>query len=492
MKKLLFLICILYPIITVNGQYVEDALRYSQDFPAITARSLSMGGAFTSLGGDFSSVLLNPAGLGLYRKSEFEFTPMLDYTNTNSTYYGTKSSDYRYQFNLGSLGYVGTYNSSREKGLVSASLALGFVRQNNFNRNVYIRGTNPNNSLTDYFMNNAQGVNPENLDPFYERLAFDAYIIDTVPGTQYDYQTPVLLPIDQRKTIHEKGGDGEWAFATGLNFSNVFYVGLGLNIHQLHYDRTAVHSEFDTDQNNFDRFFFTEDLHVDGTGFSMNFGAMARLLKIMRIGASLQLPTYYRMHENYYNTMYSQFDDGFSTNVYPTDANGNQLPEGQFRYKLNTPLKAQGGISVQLGQAGMIAADVEYVDYASMRLRENDTYTDFSTDNGDIQNVYKSVLNIKLGGEARFDNFSVRLGGGYYPSPVSSSISSPAIFDYIGTVPDSRTELTTGFGYRNEHFFFDLGYSHISHSEKYNLYFDNTASLKQGQNRFLATMGFRF
>ncbi len=65
MKKIVVLLGIVVFYTTAQGQYVSDALKYSQNFPAISARSLGMGGAFTSLGGDVSAALYNPAGLGL-------------------------------------------------------------------------------------------------------------------------------------------------------------------------------------------------------------------------------------------------------------------------------------------------------------------------------------------------------------------------------------------------------------------------------------------
>jgi hypothetical protein len=501
MKKIVVLLGIVAIFTTAQGQYVTDALRYAETFPTITARSMSMGGAFTSLGGDFSSTLNNPAGLGLYRKSEFEFSPALNYTTTSADYLGKKNDDFATKFNIGSLGYVGTYNSNKDKGLVSASFGLGYLRQNNFGSNVYIRGTNAHSSLADYFMNNAETKNPNNLDAFYERLAFDGYIIDTVPGSPTSYQTPVLLPTDQRKTIETHGGVGQWSFATGLNFSNIVYVGLGLGIHQLQFDQYTVHSEFDTDPaHDFSQFSFNEDLKVNGTGFNMNMGMIVRLFKIMRVGASLQLPTYYKIRENYYNTLVSSFKNGDRYSVVPTDVNGDQIPEGTFGYKLYTPMKAQGGLSVQIGSIGIVTADLEYVDYAHLKLTENDHTTDFSGTNSDIKAVYKSVVNLKIGGEVRFNNFSVRLGGGYYPSPLNSSVQTPDIYSFVGNVPDAYTEFTTGIGYRNNNFFFDLGFSRLGHSEKYNLYsanvagtdYVNVANLSQVQYRFVATLGFRF
>jgi hypothetical protein len=320
MKKIIVLLGIVVLYTTVQGQYVSDALKYSQNFPAISARSLGMGGAFTSLGGDVSSALYNPAGLGLYRKSEIMFTPALSITNTSADYLGKTNDESRTHFNLGSFGYVGTYNSNKDKGLVSASLGLVYARQTNLNSKTFIRGNNPTSSLADYFMSNAEGKYPENLDAFYERLAFDTYVIDTVPGSPSSYQTPVFLPVDQKKIIETSGGMGQWTIATGLNFSNIVYFGAGFGIHQLQYDRNTVHSEFDNNPaHDFSQFAFTENLKVDGVAYTGNMGMIVRLFKIMRVGGSIQFPSSYRIHEHYYNTLYSQFKNGDNHSAIPTD-----------------------------------------------------------------------------------------------------------------------------------------------------------------------------
>ena len=47
-----------------GAQTVADALRFSDNNYYGTARSISMGNAFTALGGDLGSISLNPAGSG--------------------------------------------------------------------------------------------------------------------------------------------------------------------------------------------------------------------------------------------------------------------------------------------------------------------------------------------------------------------------------------------------------------------------------------------
>ena len=77
-KKILYLISLVAVILLPSkllSQTSADALRYSFITPGGTARFVSMGGAFGALGADFSAIGYNPAGLGVYRSSEFTITP---------------------------------------------------------------------------------------------------------------------------------------------------------------------------------------------------------------------------------------------------------------------------------------------------------------------------------------------------------------------------------------------------------------------------------
>ena len=54
-----------------------DALRYSQTQLYGNARSAGYGNANGAIGADFGGLSYNPAGIGLYRKNEFVFSPSL-------------------------------------------------------------------------------------------------------------------------------------------------------------------------------------------------------------------------------------------------------------------------------------------------------------------------------------------------------------------------------------------------------------------------------
>lgn len=74
MKKYL-LSLILFASLQLSAQIPEDAIKYSFFPQTGSARSLAIGGAMGSLGGDFTSTFVNPAGIGNYKTGEFSFSP---------------------------------------------------------------------------------------------------------------------------------------------------------------------------------------------------------------------------------------------------------------------------------------------------------------------------------------------------------------------------------------------------------------------------------
>ena len=111
-----------------------------------------MGNAFGALGGDFTSVSINPAGLGLYRSSELVFTPTFGQSSVEANYRGNSMSDNKYNFSLHNLSYVATLptRSQSESGLVSVNVGIGFNRLKDFNNTMLVGANNLNSSFLDY------------------------------------------------------------------------------------------------------------------------------------------------------------------------------------------------------------------------------------------------------------------------------------------------------------------------------------------------------
>ena len=104
MKKAL-IITLIATTFTLSAQNEIDALRYSQQDVFGNARFAGMSGAFGALGGEFSSLSYNPAGIGMYQFNEFTFTPSFSLHNSKS-YFNSSIDDDKMGLNISNLGLV--------------------------------------------------------------------------------------------------------------------------------------------------------------------------------------------------------------------------------------------------------------------------------------------------------------------------------------------------------------------------------------------------
>ena len=74
MKKYIFLLALGLTASIAQSQEISDAMRYSQNNLNGTARFRAMGGAFGALGGDLSSLNVNPAGSAVFSNNQMTLT----------------------------------------------------------------------------------------------------------------------------------------------------------------------------------------------------------------------------------------------------------------------------------------------------------------------------------------------------------------------------------------------------------------------------------
>lgn len=492
MKRLYILsISFFLSLLIGNAQNETDALRFSQVFPSGTARAMGMSGAFGAFGGDFSTLSINPAGIGVYRSTEFTVTPAMNWNSVSSQYLGNRTEDNASRFYMGNVGFVYSYLTGKDKGVVSVNFGGGYNRENNFTQNMVMLGTNNSSSLLDYFADNADGTSYNDLYPFEEGIAWDVYMIDTVRGEPLNYETVYSLWGDnpsstygevQQRSVSSTGGAGEYVMSIGMNFSNIFYLGGTLGIHYLNYHQDMNHYEYDPDGSieEFDYFTFNERLYTRGSAVGFKLGFLLKPIQFLRIGGAVHFPYKYKLNETYSTYMVS----GFDTPVDGVSEYESASPESNYYYKLATPFKAVGNVGFQIFKFALIDVDVEYIDYSSMKLQQGSDGYDFMNENQNISNAYKDVLNIRAGVEFRLGAISLRAGGAYYDSPYADTEANRDA-DYLG--------FSGGIGYRDKHFFFDMAYSYAEHREQYYMY-PNAQSVVNDFNRnnFLATIGFKF
>ena len=131
----------------VNAQNINDIYNISTSYYQGTAKSVAMGNAMGAVGQDFSSISINPAGLGLFRKPTFVFTPSVVTTYTTTDFNGSSAFDSKAKLSVNNFGCVGI-NRSGER---IVTWAVGMNRTNNYNNSIFIDGHNDNNSLIDAY-----------------------------------------------------------------------------------------------------------------------------------------------------------------------------------------------------------------------------------------------------------------------------------------------------------------------------------------------------
>ncbi len=478
------------------AQNQVDALRYSQTYAGGTARSTAMAGAFGSLGGDFASVSQNPAGLGVYRSSEFTITPELYYGNISSKYNGSTYSDYKYNLNFNNLGYVSAFGNGK-KGFIGGAFAIGFNRINNFNNNIKIEGLNSASSLGQVYVESANagdGYNPDginDLDAFSEWLFYDSEVMK-MDNNGYYYLDSALLDDGgqpnnlQRNILQHSGRMSEWIFSLGFNYGHFFYFGGTFGIIPVDFNEISAYSEYDNDNYTREYFRYYETLSVQGTGYTGKFGIILKPVSFLRFGLAAHLPTSFYLTEEYDASMRSLFVSG---TVNPVDEYNDPIDASVYDYEIITPAKFIGSLGFSIAKSMIISTDLEYIDYASMRLRNGGDGYDFDEENRVIKNIYRKNINVKSGVELRLDKLYLRGGFAYYGSPYQQDEANydANSFYYSG-----------GFGFRTEHTFIDLSLSYMTHSERLMLYQVPSqaravsAELDQNTLRTMMTFGFKF
>jgi hypothetical protein len=476
----------------LSAQNIDDALRYSQVFYSGTARFMSMGGAFTALGGDISSLSQNPAGIGVFRSSEMSITPQMDYISSTAGFHGT-SEDYLYNFNLGQAGFVSSIGSRRQSsGLVRFNFGYTFNKTNNLHQSIRINGINNNSSMADYWAGISQGTNYYDLTG-PEGLAFDTWVIDTITGTggryyatalsNYGDNPPSVYGQTVNRLISNDGFIGEHAISFGGNYSDKVYFGFTFGISQLRYISQFQHSESANEDlvSQFQNFNYLDYYEDRGTGYSFKIGAIIKPVESVRIGLAFHSPIWYHINEYFFETMSSNFADGGRY-----ESSNDPL---RFSYGLTTPFRLLGGIGIQIQKIALISADYEFVDYSMARFNQTGDGYDYSEKNDNIKTGLKSASNFRIGGELRFDKLYLRTGYGYYGKAFRQGEDN-ADMDY--------NSISGGIGFRERNITLDFGYTHMGSSQIYYLYpLDQSfqpasANITTNHNMFSLTLAMRF
>ena len=497
MKRYFFLFTIaFYMPFLIQAQDLADALRYSNLQVQGTARAGAMGNAFGALGGDFTSASINPAGIGLYRSSEFTVTPISGSTKVKGTYYGREMENSDYKFSLNNMSYVYAIPvaAKNEAGIVNVNLGVGYNRVKDLNSDAVIQGYDVNGSYMDYF---ADRANDGIWSDFYEELAWktDMLLYDENANEYWSDLQDAGYGQSQRKTYTKNGSIDEYSFVMGLNFNHKLYMGMAWGINDLYYSEGTVIYENDDNSNipYFNNYQFNSYFSTYGIGHNFKFGVIYKPVNELRLGVSIHTPTYYHLHDKFNTSMFSDitYNDGRETY-------SEYSPYNEYDYHLQTPMRTTFSGAYVVGKKGLISVDYELVNYGKAKLKDGADGYDFYDENAEIDQAYKNSGNLRIGGElVATNNFTIRGGFEYH----GSAYNDMAFGTKQLNSDEKMMVYAGGIGYRTGLFFADLTYRYstlknydypypIPYAENYPV--PQAASFNTIKNDVLFTLGFKF
>jgi hypothetical protein len=440
--------------------YYTDALRYSQTTTGGTARFLGMGGVNTALGADMSSVAGNPAGLGFFQRSEASFSLAFGFGNSNSNYFGSNTADNRDYLYSPNLGIVfGGRKDETETGFYrGGAFGIALTRINNFQNQFGYSGINTSSSMTDFFLDITYGIDPAELDleqgniVSLQGLAYWTFLTNPADAQHSDYWTfNKGYSSKQEETVLTKGAMNQWNFSYGANFNDNVFIGASVGLPRVRYIAEKNYKETVIDNDTLNYFTFNESLKVRGGGFNFKLGAIVKPIDWVRFGISLQSPTFFTINEEFAYEIKAVYRNVIAGGFILQEEEEKTDPD-IYKYNLTTPFRASIGGAIFAEKRGFISLDLEYVPYSHAKLKDPTSTTSignstFTGDNKTIKNLYKSGLNLNLGGELRLAKI-YRLRAGY------SILGDP--YAALNDVNRKVTSISGGAGIRFEKFYFDI------------------------------------
>jgi hypothetical protein len=484
-----------------SQDYAETALLFGRTKPAGSARIQGLGGAQTALGGDYSSGYSNPAGLGMFNRSEFTFSLGYAASNTNSNFNGVSTDGSRSVINIPGISY--THYLPKEKGaFLGGAFSVSLTRTNDFNRSMNYSGPNSDNSIVDYFIDQAFGKTTDQFDDPADKyntptgLAYFNYLIG--PRSSLDpaepddeYFTDVGYPELQKEEIETKGSSNQWNFSYGANFSDKFFLGAGFGITSLKHKVQKTFTELFNNPDTIQNLILNENFDIQGTGINATIGTIVRPIEYVQIGLSYRTPTLIGLTENYrasMSTHWNNFDYyGDGSKILRDNTNSPISTDDVIaEYDLVIPSKLNTGVTF-ISKLGFISADIEFTNPGKSKYKSSIDGISFSSENSTIKAIYDATVNYRVGAEYRLKIFRIRAGYGMLSNTYRSDIN----------VDNKIQTISGGFGIRKKSYYADLAVISNHSKSLYQPYtfFDGSGPVvarKDRQLNVMVTIGFTF
>jgi len=214
----LFLSFLLFGLLSLNinifaqdylSQTHSDAFRLSQPGIIYDARALSMGNAYSIIGNTYTATLMNPATLGLAKKTTFSGSINLNLYYNNVKFLDDSLDSHKTETSLSQFGVV--YPVPKDSGSKNLVFSLGYNKSNDFNRIVQFEAFNSSsNTIINDLTNNNSDIT--------RSLQLSYPVTDSASGEFLGDATKLNGNLNQKASVLDEGSINHWSFGFAYEF----------------------------------------------------------------------------------------------------------------------------------------------------------------------------------------------------------------------------------------------------------------------------------
>lgn len=525
MKKILMIAFAALSAASAGAQSAYDAAKIAGNDLNGTARFVGMGGAMGALGGDISTIGVNPAGIGIYRSNDAMLSFGYSSIGTESVYGGKTFNSDKNRWSIDNVGFVITSKIGNQTSLRYVNFGFNYKKANSFYRTTAMEG-NLAFSQTDLMASQANQMYNNGFDlwqlsqdqknPYDNNgvgwlgaLGFDTGLIETDDNKDNPFFNYGTQP-DARYRAIERGGIDQYDFNVAFNVQDRFYFGFTLGAYDVDYRKSYFYAE-DLKTAKGDDYSLSSENRIKGIGWNAKFGFIARPFEEspLRIGLAIHTPILYRLTYQTSalmesNLWYTNNDTGEEFEKhYKVDTYYELYDKDMKRdFDLRTPWKYNVSLGYTVGSSLALGAEYEYEDYSSMKFYYPEGgVMDFETQQ--VKHTLKGIHTFRIGGEYKIiPQFALRMGYNYSTAGYKDDAVKVLPFNSINTDTDfanakSLSNYTLGVGYRGTTFYADLAYKYSTQkADFYPFAFSDdrpaVTKVTNTRSQVLFTVGMRF
>ena len=445
--------------------WAPDMAALSQTHTFGTARAMGMGGAFVSLGADLTSMTVNPAGLGMYRRSEAAFTPYLSIAHAQTAGTEPWQKNDKSRFSFSNIGGAFNIVQNADKKLTSLTLGVAMNRVADFNtRYSYSSESRYDAARPEHLMptiadvfaqqlatfgvtpwrvgDDGSGNGPIFIDDWNPNvwpaiLGYDAQMVDNNGTIDDPFWEPARIGANasvlHSMDVVNTGSINEFDFSVGANLNNIVYIGATLGLQSV---RRKTETTYQEEYGYFDgapafsngellneellRSTLWQRTVIDGSGVNFKLGVVVRPVPGLRVGVAFHTPTWYTLDRTYRAGIEADIQERASgQRVTVGNESSQSAAEEGNNWGFRSPARLLLGASYTFGNVAVVSVDYQRDWYNGMRVRRQPDFTGFANEfyNNEFRNNFRSTNTVRGGVEVRpVPRFALRAGGGYTDS----------------------------------------------------------------------------